>query len=424
MGCKTVFSYYAYMKPLILLLAIAVCLPAGAAVNYTGKKLVDRPEFLNPEFTLNDAKLCIYDDESRNTGMDFTILDGEFNEISKFTTPAYPEVTAEYTVAQVINGPIGITLSSTHEGYFTESTPKFEFAQIYANGGYTIVEEHGDETWYLSVDEQKYFYHRIYGKQYPLQYAVWSNTGNRGFVRYFEYEYDTWGPTGQYYEPYDTQESETPHPIFISNEAENCFESETIVISQTLFNNDAYFEWIVYDIEAVDCSYADYDRKIEGKRLLSTGFRVESQNGSVVASVKFPAELYGAGGEFHLYMINGKKYLLVNVRSVDYKEYYYMVYEIDTAISSIKAVGAPRRVSVAPTTPRRGTDVNINLGTPAEISCKVIVTSISGRTIMTRNIEPGKTSTTINTANFEKGVYIVTVSDGKTTRENTKIVVR
>lgn len=74
--------------------------------------------------------------------------------------------------------------------------------------------------------------------------------------------------------------------------------------------------------------------------------------------------------------------------------------------------------------PRRGTDVSINLGTTAETACKVIVTSVSGQTVLTRNIEPGTTRTTIDTSRFENGMYIVTVSDCMTTRENTKIVVR
>lgn len=127
---------------------------------------------------------------------------------------------------------------------------------------------------------------------------------------------------------------------------------------------------------------------------------------------------------FFLYMMDGKNYLLVDVNNLSQTEQYYIVYEIDAAKGSVKAIDAPRRVSVAPTMPRRGTDVNIDLGSPAETACKVIVTSVSGQTVMTRNIEPGTTSTTIDTSRFENGMYIVTVSDGKTTRENTKIVVR
>lgn len=425
-------SCYAYMKPLkalLLLLALAVCLPAGAAVHDTGKKLGRRPHFLYSEFSLNkETILYTYGDEDiENTfGIyDFTILDSEFNETGKFTTPKYPEVTAEYMYARAIEGPKGITVSNTYEDVY-ENASKEEFAQYCVSIGFSTVENHGEEIWYLPDDVWNYYYGEYIGKRYPRTIYIWNNTANNGLVRYIEYDYSMWGPTGHYESLHPVNDINTPRPLYIYTGDANGHEFDDFMISQVLFNNDANFEWLVPILEAVDCSYTTDYEKVEGKRLRYTGFRIESQNGSTIASVKFPAGLYGAfwDDEAYLYIMNDKKYLLFDVRNMDETEAYYIVYEIDSASSSIAAVGAPRRVSVAPTAPRRGTDVKIDLGAPAETSCKVIVSSVNGQTVMIRNIEPGNTTMSIDTAGFEKGIYIVTVSDGKTTRENTKIVVR
>lgn len=418
------------LKPLILLLALAACLSAGAAIHDTGKKLSGIPYFLSPEFTLN-GETVLYtqgDEHIENTfGVyEFTILDSEFNETGKFTTPKYPEVTAEYMYARAIEGPKGITVSNTYDEVFNGNVSKDEFVAYCTDRGYSTVENHGEETWYLSDNDWDYYYHDYFGKKFPKAVYIWNNTTNTGLVRYFEYDYSSWGPTGQYESLHPREETETPSPIYIYVADANGFDRDDFMISQTLFNNDANFEWIVPIIEAVDCSYTNDYEKMEGKRLRYTGFRIESQNGSTVATVKFPAGVYGAFWDWdvRLYMMNGKKYLIVDAQNMDKTEEYYMVYEVDAASSSVTAVGAPRRVSVSPTAPRRGTDVKIDLGTPSETSCKVIVSSVNGQTVMTRNIEPGNTTTSIDTAGFQKGVYIVTVSDGKTTRENTKIVVR
>lgn len=101
-----------------------------------------------------------------------------------------------------------------------------------------------------------------------------------------------------------------------------------------------------------------------------------------------------------------------------------MVYAIDPASSSVRQITEARKVRVSPTAPRRGTSVNVELGEHAGSNSKVVVTSVNGRIVLDRNIAAGTTATTIDTDSFATGVYIVTVSDGKNSREASKIVVR
>ena len=417
------------MKPFIFLIAAATCLPASAAINSTGKKLADNPDFTLKEFSYENRPTLYLCEEGASGGYEFTIFDGTFNEIKKFSTPSYPEVTANYTRARAAYGPIGIT--STYEDYTDYNfTNKEDFAEYVAGNGCSIdpAGNHGDETWYIPGNEGYYFYYEIFGSKYPDRIYIWNNKTNEGFRRDYRYDYESYGQLeGVYETPETISDSRTPRPEWTTPKDANCVDYDSFILSQTLFNNDADFEWIVPIFEAIDCSYTNEYEKVEGKQIYCTGFRIESENGSVVATVKFPSGFYSRYAneiDSYLYMMDGKNYLLVNVQNLDQTEVYYIVYEIDSSKASVKAIDSPRRVSVAPTMTDRGNNVNVTLDAPAKTACKVIVTSVAGQIVMTRNIEPGMTNATIDTSRFAKGLYIVSVSDGKTTRENTKIVVR
>ena len=410
----------------MFILAAAACLPAGASIKDTGKILVDSPDFIRREFTLsNEPILYTVEEDEKSEVVEFTILDSDFNKVNSFSTSAYPAVTAEYTRARIIEGPIGVYVEYTEDNIDRENISRQDFIQNlqpYYDASQSDLKEVGDEL-QLYPSDLSYYYYEIYGKKYPTFIYVWKN--NNVYRRAYEYGYSEWGPTGQYSEPYAEQESYSPWIGSLTPKDASCVDYDSFKISQTLFNKDADFEWTVPIFEAVDCSYTTDYEKIEGKKVFSTGFKVESQNGSIVATVKYPVGYYGyTYFDPDIFMMNGKNYLIIDLQKIGGTEWYYAVYEVDADNSSVKAVAAPRRVSVAPTMPRRGTEVNIDLGNPAQTAHKVIVTSMSGRSVVTRNIEPGKSNITIDTANFEKGVYIVTVSDGKTTRENTRIVVR
>lgn len=413
------------MKQLILLLGITACLPAVAAVNETGKSVEDFPDFMPKEFVSDNGPYLYIEQWVESQGVtEFTIFGDGFNEVGKFSTPAYPEVSCEYTQSYALDGPVGITVGATFNENVWTGMSKEDFATMCSNEGFSTVENHDNETWYLSEHEYFYFAYDIYGKRYPQRLYVWENTTNKGILRLNEYSYESWGHTGQYGKPESKSECVKPRPGYLTP-YDGIADLNDFKLSQTLFNTDTNFEWIVPIVEAVDCSYTNINEKVEGKRPLMSGFRVESQNGSIVATVKYPAGLYGEHGFWgHLYIINGKSYLIVKLFDISNTDAYYIIYEVDASGSSVKAVGAPRRVAVSPTMPSRGTDVVITLDNAAEAGCKIMVTSVSGQNVMSRYVEPGQTSTTIDTSGFEEGMYIVSVYDGSTTHENTKIIVR
>lgn len=413
------------MKKLFTLALLAAVLPASAAITDTGKRMKESPRFINSQFTYSNKALLLVDEENYdNDTYKFTILDKSFTTIKEFSTPQYPEVTATYTVRYAIEAPTGIT--EAYQGInFENSMPAEAFAEWYANERFTRTEKHGDETWYLSEEPDRYYYYEYYKYQYPRFYRVYNANEQIAREYFIEYNYENWGPTGQYGEPEEQYDSTTPCVIRLYPQSEECGDMESILITQTLFNTDETFEWLVSMPEAVDVSYTNEREQVSGKRIRNVGFKVLSENGSTVAEVRYPAGYTGShNDELDMLIVDGSYYIMANVSNESHTEDYYIIYEVSKGTNSIKMVGEPMRVKVYPTAPVRGTDVKVELGETVGERCTVSVVSVSGRTVLNRSIEPGTTYTTINTDNMQQGVYIVNVNDDRGQRTATKIVIR
>lgn len=412
------------IKSILAVAALSSVVTVHAEIIDTGKRFDNNGfNFLFEKFS-NTREVNVVsefiDDETNVTT--FTLYDNNFDEVKTFSTPSYQTVTSQYTRAEGIQAPVNIFERYRDDNVWIEPITKDAFIQACAEDGYTIVENRGDEVWCLNENPYEYFYYECYQYEYPHRLRVWKD--GTSYSRYIEYDHEGWGYTGKYGEPRVEFESATPSPKGMDPYDGTCADYNRIRLTQTLFNNDDYYEWMIPVYEAIDCSYTTEYEKVEGERIYCIGFKVESESGSVVAEINAPAGYVFYDYYPDLFIMNQKSFLIIEMHDLGRTSYFYGIYEIDSENASVKMVGAPHRVSVNPTTPRRGTLVNVDLGNPANEGCKIVVTSTSGRTVMTKAVEPGSMGTTIDTARFERGMYIVTVTDGKTIRENTKIIIR
>lgn len=412
------------IKSILAVAALSSVVPAHAEIIGRGERFDwSNFDFLFEKFAnTRDVKVVSEFTDNDINATKFTLYDNNFDEVKTFSTPSYQTVTSQYTRAAGIQAPINIFESDRHDYVWIEPITKDAFIQTCAEDGYTRVETRDGEVWCMREDPSAYFYYDDYQYMYPHYVRVWKDGSS--YERSIDYSYDGWGYTGRYGEPRVEFESRTPSVSDIYPYDETCAEYYGINLSQTLFNNDDDYEWIVPVYEAIDCSYTTDYEKVEGERVYRTGYKVESENGSVVAEIKAPAGYVFYDSNPDLFIMDQKNFLVLLICDFGRTSYFKVIYEINSEDASVKVVGAPHRVSVDPTTPSRGTLVNVDLGNPANEGCKIVVTSTSGRAVMTKVIEPGSMGTTIDTARFERGMYIVTVTDGKTTRENTKIIIR
>lgn len=301
-----------------------------------------------------------------------------------------------------------------------------EFEQMCISEGYSRKQTVDGQTRYLPAQKWDYYYPEIFEMQYPTRYRAWDNASQNGIEYAIEYGYESWGSTGIYGDGQTSTESRRPRPVLLDPSTEQSRDMHSIYVTQTLFNTDEAFEWIVPILSTVSIGYENDYERVTGQKICTKGFKVMSENGSTVAEVTYPSGYYGTGYRdgYDLIMIDNKYYISATVTNLSRTEEFEIIYEVTQGSSALNMVGAPIRTKIYPTAPHRGTPVEVELGETSGNRCTVAVVSMSGQTVMTRNIEPGSTHTSIDTSAIPQGVYIVTVTDTRGTRDATKIVVR
>lgn len=418
----------------ITLVMSLMWLTSSANVVNTGKVFKYTPDFIPTQFTVNNQSVLFLDEEvegedGNSTGQyKFTFFDASFNEQSSFTTPAFKKVTA-ISYYSTVESHSNVQKVGSNDELKVDNVSEETFTDYCYERDFKLRQDNGNEICMTSYYSENYYYCNEFEYQYPTLIYVYRD-GNI-YERTIEYSSDK-----VYGEPRVRTESFFPNPKNIDLISSNCYETESFFqLTQTLFNNDAAFEWIVESYTTVDYFETDsssyYGWKLEGQRIVANGFKVISQNGSTLADIAVP-DSDGSTLDFCLYLTDAGSFLFVEYYvkkdEVNYDTYddgcYYQVYKIDSETSSIEPVGAPRKVGVSPTTPHRGTPVNVSLGEPVDNGTKLTVVSVAGRTAFVQSLEPGSTEAVIDTNRLERGVYVVVVDDGKTKREATKIVVR
>jgi hypothetical protein len=187
-----------------------------------------------------------------------------------------------------------------------------------------------------------------------------------------------------------------------------------LYVTQTLFNDDAKYEYLM--------AVVDQDRSCRS-------LKVKSEDGNTLSTIQFPDgyKLYSISeNDVALIELNGKNYIIIKVEARlggDSYDYYNLVYKIDASTSSVKQVGAPIKVKVSPTIVERGEMINVALPEIGANTGVINVVSTAGAVVFNQKVEAGTSQASIDTSSLQRGLYIVTIDNGKT-RESTKIIIR
>lgn len=198
-----------------------------------------------------------------------------------------------------------------------------------------------------------------------------------------------------------------------------------IVATQTLFNNDEDYEYIVPEYQRYVIREATNDRRTYTEYgSLIKGFSIKSENGTTIQTIDFDKGLTAAAGSnfMSLLLIGEARYLSCYVCDTATGGRYNILYRIDTqGGSGIQQEGAPRKTRVYPTAVTAGDNIRIEAqGRKASF----LIHDTNGNRLYSGSTQGGEAPATVPASALSKGINIVTVSTPGAETESTKVIVR
>ena len=211
------------------------------------------------------------------------------------------------------------------------------------------------------------------------------------------------------------------------------------IATQTLFNNDAKWEFLrkVYE----ECIVEDYwetkeedrdgDGEIDYKRTRYEnkvkGYEIVSEDGTVLATIDAPLSDDNSPG-VNLLLWGEDAFLALTTweyMEEDDTEYLTTIYSIDKTTTRVTKVASAPAMRVSPTIANRNSTVNVTLGgETAKNGGELIITDSNGRTIGRSRVEAGQTNVPVTTNRMGSGVYNITLTEKGQKVDNARIIVK
>ncbi|MCM1450570.1 MAG: T9SS type A sorting domain-containing protein [Clostridiales bacterium] len=402
--------------------------PSAPGIAYTNSSTIGT--FMDHNMAFNQMKNMFGDNvtEVNNNGDYYYYISNEYYNEDQYGTK-YPMRYGVWTSSNY-------TLRIVENQYNEFPTFSRERATYFCmDRGFSLNEING-QTYFYPQDPWRYFLHDRFENKYPTQYYHLSDNGI--LYRYdIEYRADAQIADDWILERSWTDESNSigvvgvePMMAKLGNVDMNEFN-----ISQTLFNNDAEYEYIlpivqIAERENISEEYVDgigsYPCKEVSEYEKCIGFKVLSQSGSEITRVILPSE-YSVYYSDYIYVIDfgDKRYLSIEaIKDDNVNEEYVLIYKIDPTASAMELMNDPVKVSVTPRATRRSTPITVKFNGESKNDRQVIVTGANGMKALTKSVAGNETSTTIDTSRLAQGMYIVTVIEEGKNIENCKIVIR
>lgn len=298
---------------------------------------------------------------------------------------------------------------------------------------------------YGQTNDRMYYAYSYFGLQYPLRYWIWSNGVMYQCDANYSVEYTDWVNDGTT----NKDKSIDLEHLYLCNVnldnggdfggGENYFE-----VSQTLFNEDEDFEYIIPkcalssnnpggNMGSFDPGNVGYGERIiteqeslaEGKNnVVMVGFQVVSSNGNIVKNLDFGNGFEATIDDYcaALITIGGNKYLAFNGYCNGKESTIF--YKIDNTSSSIKQMKiTPTTMQINPAIVNKNSIINISLGDDNSKGSDIVVVSMSGNKVKSVSVPQNQKEVQIP-VNVNSGVYCVSrIQQGKV-NETKKIIVK
>ena len=383
-----------------------------------------------------DDNISVYDDNIEVVKQ-FKLTDQTFSFERTYVTKTRE---VKNVASEVLNSEVYIDFNDYHMTY--EEWLNQE--EMLGGSDYTLIKkEMPDGTiklygYYSWSVESTIFEFNYFGAEYHMVYFLYNPTEGiiyRYNVRY-KVEYTDWkeGEKETVSETYTSNPMKLHYWNMALGQSE---EGPSFYVSQTLFNEDEGYEYIVPkytiveeggDLISVDPEYDD-EIVLSRRVLLSsgypaqTGFRVMSSDGSVIKDIDFEDgfRLNEYSNDQYLIVMGNKTYIAIDGEYNDGEDnqrgfVFYLVDGKETAIKQVKT--APIKMKIT----KRANTIDVHLSNTDKPS-NIVVTNMNGMTLAKQNARAGQSEVMINTT-APSGVYNVSrIQNGKVV-DSSKVVLK
>lgn len=224
--------------------------------------------------------------------------------------------------------------------------------------------------------------------------------------------------------------------------------TEYFYVSQTLFNEDEAYEYLVPKFKMVEASAGgstgatmsdsstgssslEENMELTRKTLLTkesnvalVGFQVVGENGNILKDLSFEDYIGDRWiNDGAVVTIGTNVYLAFYGHDLDGKQA-TVFYKIDRTTSSIQKVRTvPGGMNLSSTTANKGADIQVNFNDNNEKGSEIIVFSANGAKVKSFKVPAGQKTATFN-VNGSAGMYLVNRAQNGKANETKKIVIK
>lgn len=241
-----------------------------------------------------------------------------------------------------------------------------------------------------------------YNEEYKMVLVDFDDDKNAGNMRVYDDELNL---------VKDIKVTEEPLSLSFKDMTEYYSDYSTVFLTQTLFNNDEKFEYVVGIPDESD-SY--------GGRI--SGFKIVSEDGTVLQTVSFGM---GANSEPDIIEIGMNTYFAFEMyEDSESWNSYLNLYKINKSDdpTKVSVATAPVRISVSPRVAERSQDITVVA--EGEGIREVVVTDAAGRIVYSTKAAAGQQTVKINSRHLSSGLNVVSVKSADGKNENCKVIVK
>ena len=413
--------------------------------DYLGSSSLIEPNnfFIPKEFTYNSTPLlefCVNEGETYK----YSVYDENVNLVS--TMNVNKNIQSEYKKTYLIQEREILSVEKTsdnsesvgktfkqfiqHETYLNPNlTPEnyedfFKIQKTEAGDSLIFLKEINFNDFYIRIEDY-YFLFDKFGLTYPKIYFRCTNDIMYKCVADYKAEYGDW-KTVDTKEESDINSNSTLHLGFLDLNNTN-FCSIKFRLTQTLFNSDSGFEYLMpkmslVDIPETESGYEpinEYRRRVLVRDLRMVGFQVYDEHGITIKDIDFDTDFSSSPYAVYVVAIGDKTYL-----SFYSSQKGVLFYNIDRGSTNIQRVkNVPNSMTIFPPVVDKNTNLNITFGDENKEGSEIVIHSASGSVIKTASIPSGQRNTSIRISN-SRGIYNVSRVKNGNAIESKKIAVK